>query len=63
MTKSFIPAENVINKILVIKNQKVILDRDLALLYNVETRVLKQAVKRNIRRFPSDFMPIWYHKM
>ena len=54
--KSILPAENVINKILVIRNQKVILDRDLALLYQVETRALKQAVKRNIRRFPEDFM-------
>jgi phage regulator Rha-like protein len=54
--KSIIPAESLINKILVIRNQKVILDRDLAFLYNVETRALKQAVRRNIRRFPEDFM-------
>lgn len=54
--KSLIPSESVINKILVIRNQKVILDRDLAVLYNVETRALKQAVRRNIRRFPEDFM-------
>jgi len=54
--KSLIPAESLMNKILVIRNQKVILDRDLANLYNVETRVLKQAIKRNITRFPSDFM-------
>ncbi len=54
--KSIIPSENVINKILVIRNQKVILDRELAILYNVETRALKQAIKRNIKRFPSDFM-------
>jgi len=39
-----------------IRDQKVILDRDLASLYGVETRVLNQAVKRNIKRFPSDFM-------
>lgn len=51
-----LPAESVLNKILAIRNQKVILDRDLALLYNVETRALKQAVRRNIRRFPEDFM-------
>lgn len=55
-TKSLMPAENLINKILVIRNQKVILDRELAVLYNVETRVLKQAVRRNLERFPSDFM-------
>ena len=39
-----------------IRGQKVILDRDLAALYQVETRVLNQAVKRNIERFPEDFM-------
>jgi hypothetical protein len=51
-----LPIENVIKKILYIRNQKVILDRDLAALYKVETRVLKQAVRRNIKRFPEDFM-------
>jgi hypothetical protein len=45
-----------INKIYFIRGQKVMLDRDLAELYNVETKVLKQTVKRNIQRFPSDFM-------
>jgi hypothetical protein len=54
--KSLIPSEIVINKILVIRFQKVILDRDLAVLYKVETRALKQAVRRNIRKFPRDFM-------
>lgn len=54
--KSLIPSESLINKILVIRNQKIILDRDLANLYNVETRALKQAVRRNIKRFPKDFM-------
>jgi len=44
------------NKIFTIRNQQVMLDRDLAKLYGVETRVLKQAVKRNIERFPDDFM-------
>lgn len=53
---SILPAENVINKILVIRNQKVILDRHLAVLYSVETRALKQAVRRNKKRFPEDFM-------
>lgn len=43
-------------KIYEIRGQKVILDRDLAALYQVETRVLNQAVKRNINRFPEDFM-------
>jgi hypothetical protein len=54
--KSLIPAESLMNKILVIRNQKIILDRDLAVLYGVETRALKQAVNRNEKRFPSDFM-------
>jgi hypothetical protein len=44
------------NKILVIRNQQVILDFELAKLYEVETRVLKQAVRRNSKRFPGDFM-------
>lgn len=44
------------NKIYEIRGQRVMLDRDLATLYQVETKVLNQAVKRNIKRFPSDFM-------
>ena len=44
------------NKILEIRGQKVMLDFDLAELYDVETRVLNQAVKRNIERFPDRFM-------
>jgi len=44
------------NKIFLIRDQKVMLDRDLAKLYGVETKVLKQAVRRNITRFPIDFM-------
>lgn len=47
---------NIESKILVIRGQQVMLDRDLAELYGVETRVLNQAVKRNIERFPEDFM-------
>jgi hypothetical protein len=43
-------------KIFTIRGNKVMLDFDLAQLYDVETRVLNQAVKRNINRFPSDFM-------
>ena len=39
-----------------IRGQQVMLDRDLAMLYGVETKVLNQAVKRNIERFPEDFM-------
>ena len=44
------------NKIYVIRNQKVMLDFDLAFLYQIDTKVLKQAVRRNIERFPEDFM-------
>ena len=44
------------SKIYEIRGQKVMLDRDLARLYGVETRVLNQAVQRNINRFPEDFM-------
>ena len=44
------------NKIFEIRGSKVMLDFDLALLYNIENRVLKQAVRRNIQRFPEDFM-------
>ena len=48
--------EILVSKIYIIRNQKVMLDRDLANLYGVETRTLKQAVRRNIDRFPEDFM-------
>lgn len=48
--------ELVMNKIYLIRGQKVMLDRDLAELYGVETKVLNQAVKRNSDRFPADFM-------
>jgi S-adenosylmethionine synthetase len=53
---SIIPDELVVNKIYFLRNQKVMLDRDLAALYGIETRVLKQAVRRNFVRFPEDFM-------
>jgi hypothetical protein len=53
---SLISEETISNKIYFIRNQKVMLDRDLALLYGIETKVLKQAVKRNVSRFPEDFM-------
>ncbi|MES2761427.1 MAG: ORF6N domain-containing protein [Bacteroidota bacterium] len=51
-----IPDELVMNKIYVIRNQKVMLDRDLAELYGVETKQLKRQVTRNTVRFPEDFM-------
>ena len=51
-----VPAERIESAILLIRGQKVLLDRDLAELYGVETRVLNQAVRRNRKRFPGDFM-------
>ena len=51
-----IPDEVVMDKIYLIRGKKVMIDRDLAKLYNVETKVLKQAVRRNSDRFPEDFM-------
>ena len=53
---SVIPVEIVEKKILLIRGQKVMLDRDLAELYGVATKALNQAVKRNSERFPEDFM-------
>ena len=54
--KALVPAEVIVRKILFLRGEKVLLDRDLAELYGVETRVLKQAVRRNRKRFPEDFM-------
>ncbi|MCF8232312.1 MAG: ORF6N domain-containing protein [Bacteroidales bacterium] len=54
--KISIPEEVVMNKIYIIRNVKVMIDRDLADLYDVETKVLKQSVKRHLKRFPCDFM-------
>ena len=51
-----VPDEVVMNKIYFIRGQKVMLDKDLAELYNVATRNLNKSVKRNIKRFPDDFM-------
>ncbi len=55
-SKSLIPVERIEKSILLIRGHKVILDSDLAELYGVETKVFNQAVKRNISRFPEDFM-------
>ncbi|OGB88059.1 DNA-binding protein [candidate division WOR-1 bacterium RIFCSPLOWO2_02_FULL_46_20] len=51
-----VPQERIETKILLIRGQKVMLDRELAELYGVATRILNQAVRRNIKRFPEDFM-------
>jgi len=54
--RSLIPVEHIERSILLIRGQKVMLTTDLAEIYQVEPRVLVQAVKRNIARFPGDFM-------
>jgi phage regulator Rha-like protein len=54
--KDMIPVEVIEKKILLIRGQKVILDRDLAELYGVEVKQLKRQVRRNMDRFPTDFM-------
>lgn len=56
MKTLLIPAEKITQSILFIRDQKVMLDRDLAAMYGVSTKVLLQAVKRNMQRFPKDFM-------
>jgi len=53
---AFVPIEVIISKIILVRSEKDLLDRDLAELYGVETKALKQAVRRNIKRFPDDFM-------
>ena len=53
---ALIPAEQIEQAILLLRGKKVLLDRDLAALYGVETKNLNKAVKRNLDRFPADFM-------
>jgi hypothetical protein len=48
--------EKILNKIYFVRDEKVMLDKDLAAMYGVETRILNQAIKRNSKRFPKDFM-------
>ena len=55
---SLIPSERIERTIYLIRGEKVMLDRDLAELYGVHAKALKQAVKRNIDRFPEDFMSV-----
>jgi hypothetical protein len=54
--KDLVPIERIVRGIYLIRDKKVMMDRDLAELYGVDTAQLKRAVKRNIERFPSDFM-------
>ena len=56
MSASLVSVAQIRKAIVLLRGQKVILDRDLAVLYGVPTKALKQAVKRNIGRFPEDFM-------
>jgi len=56
MEKNEVSVDALATKILVIRGKKVMLDQDLAALYGVKVKVLNQAVKRNIKRFPDDFM-------
>ena len=53
---TIVPTEAIVQKIIFLRGEKVLLDRDLAELYGVQTKALKQAVRRNIKRFPRDFM-------
>ena len=53
---SLLPEEKIFKKIIIVRDQKILLDSDLAELYGVSTKVLKQAVRRNIDRFPEDFL-------
>src|SRR5437667_7585634 len=55
-TRALIPLERIERAILLVRGQKVLLDRDLARLYGVGTKALNQAVRRNRARFPDDFM-------
>ena len=54
--KSIIPVESIVSKIVFLRGEKALLDRDLAGLYGMETKILKQAVRRNMKRFPDDFI-------
>ena len=56
MSEIIIPNEIITNKIYLIRNEKVMLDRDLAELFNVETKRINEQIKRNIERFPEHFM-------
>jgi phage regulator Rha-like protein len=53
---TLVPIESIVSKIIFLRSEKVLLDQDLAELYGVETKQLKRAVRRNIDRFPPDFM-------
>ncbi|MFI5154455.1 MAG: ORF6N domain-containing protein [Chitinophagales bacterium] len=54
--QAFVAEQKILNRIYAVRNQKIMLDEDLAEMYRVETRRLNEQVKRNINRFPKDFM-------
>ena len=54
--KFLIPIEKIVSRICLIRGKKVMLDKDLAVLYGVRTKNLNKAVQRNLERFPEDFM-------
>jgi hypothetical protein len=54
--QALVAEQKILNKIYAIRGEKIMLDQDLAAMYNVETKQLKRQVKRNIERFPKDFM-------
>jgi hypothetical protein len=54
--KDLVPVERIVKGIYLVRDKRVLMDRDLAELYGVDTAQLKRAVKRNIERFPPDFM-------
>lgn len=56
MIVAVVPPESIETKIVLLRGQKIMLDRGIAALYGVETRVMNQAFKRYVERFPEDFM-------
>ena len=60
--QDLVAEQKILNKIYIVRGEKVMLDEDLATMYNVETRRLNEQVKRNIKRFPKDFMFILTEK-
>ena len=54
--QALVGEQKILNRIYVIRGEKVMLDKDLAAMYGVETRVLNQSIKRHPQRFPKDFM-------
>jgi hypothetical protein len=55
---AMLPADSIESAIRLIRGQRVLMDADLAAMYGVETKLLKRAVRRNLKRFPADFMLI-----